>query len=286
MWPDIVDRSADGQVRAAVLQMSSGADAAVNRRAAERQVRDAAGQGATLIVLPETWNLMGGPAAVVPGAEDLDGPSLSLMAGLARALGVTIVAGSIGERTSAGERVRNASAVFGPDGRRIAVYRKLHLFDVTVGGRAYRESATVAPGDGLVAVDTDTLRLGLSVCYDLRFPELYRGLADLGVQAVAVPSAFTARTGRDHWEVLLRARAIENQVFVLAAGQIGRHPDGSTSWGHSMIVDPWGAVLAEAGDGEGVVIADLDLAHQDRIRADLPVLQHRRPELGGAGTAR
>jgi predicted amidohydrolase len=260
--------------------MTSGADAAANRRTAERLVRRAASAGAGLVVLPETWNLMAGPAAVVAGAEPLDGPSLGLVAGLAAELGVAIVAGSIGERSGDGQRARNTSVAFGPDGAVAGIYRKLHLFDVEVDGRAYRESATVAPGDGVCVADVGPLRVGMSICYDLRFPELYRRLVDLGATAVAIPSAFTARTGRDHWDVLVRARAIENQVFVLAAGQVGRHPDGSESYGHSMIVDPWGVVLARAGDGEGIAVADLDLHRLAEIRAQLPALAHRRLGLG------
>ena len=148
---------------------------------------------------------------------------------------------------------------FGSDGAIAGIYRKLHLFDVEVAGRTYRESATVAPGDAVCVADVGRLRLGMSICYDVRFPELYRRLVDLGATAAAIPSAFTARTGRDHWEVLIRARAIEDQIFVLAAGQVGRHPDGSESYGHSMIVDPWGAILACVEAGEGIAVADLDL---------------------------
>jgi predicted amidohydrolase len=261
--------------------MTSGADAAANRRTAERLVRRAASEGAGLVVLPETWNLMAGPAAVVAGAEPLDGPSLGLVAGLAAELGIAIVAGSIGERSGDPQRARNTSVVFGPDGAVAGTYRKLHLFDVEVDGRAYRESATVAPGDAVCVADVGPLRVGMSICYDLRFPELYRRLADLGATVVAIPSAFTARTGRDHWDVLVRARAIEDQVFVLAAGQVGRHPDGSESYGHSMIVDPWGVVLArDDDDDEGIAVADLDLDRLAEIRAQLPALAHRRRGLG------
>lgn len=261
--------------------MTSGADVADNRRIAERLVRRAAAERATLVVLPETWNLMAGPVATAAAAEPLDGPSLALVAGLATELRIAIVAGSIAERVGDGQRARNTSVVFGPDGTVAGTYRKLHLFDVEVGGRTYRESATVAPGDAVCVADVGPMRLGMSICYDLRFPELYRRLVDLGATAVAIPSAFTARTGRDHWDVLVRARAIEDQVFVLAAGQVGRHPDGSESYGHSMIVDPWGTMLAHVAEGEGIAVADLDLDRLAEIRARLPALAHRRPRLVG-----
>jgi predicted amidohydrolase len=259
--------------------MTSGADVAANHRTADRLVRQAVAEGARLVVLPETWNLMGGAARILAGAEVLTGPSLDLARSWARAFGITVVAGSIGEWVPGGERVRNTSAVIGPAGEISGIYRKLHLFDVDVAGRRYRESDTTAPGEEICVADVGPLRLGLSVCYDLRFPELYRRLVDLGATAFAVPSAFTARTGRDHWEVLVRARAIEDQVFVLAANQTGAHPDGSESHGHSMIVGPWGVVLAEASAGEGIAVADLDLAELARVRATLPALAHRRPEI-------
>jgi predicted amidohydrolase len=257
--------------------MTSGADVAANHRTAARLVGQAAAAGAQLVVLPETWNLMGGPARILAGAEDLDGPSLELARVWARDYGIAVLAGSIGERGADGARVRNTSVLIGPDGTIGGIYRKLHLFDVDVDGRSYRESATTAPGSEVCVADCGPLRLGLSICYDLRFPELYRGLVDLGATAFVIPSAFTARTGRDHWAVLIRARAIEDQVFVLAAGQVGVHPDGSESWGHSMIVGPWGDVRAEVTDGEGIAVADLDLDELARVRARLPALTHRRP---------
>ena len=264
-----------GTLRAAVVQMTSGADVAANHRTADRLVRQAAADGARLVVLPETWNLMGDPARIRAGAEDLDGPSLGLARTWARELGITLVAGSIGERVPDTARVRNLSVVIGPDGRITGRYRKLHLFDVDVAGRAYRESDTTLPGEEICVAEGGPLRLGMSVCYDLRFPELYRRLVDLGATAFVVPSAFTARTGRAHWEVLVRARAIEDQVFVLAADQTGLHPDGSASYGHSMIVGPWGDVLAELADGEGIAVADLELgelyAHsRDAAGVDAP----------------
>jgi predicted amidohydrolase len=280
-----VDGSANEVLRAAVVQMTSGADRDANLRQAEGLVAEAAARGATIIVLPETWNLMGGPDAVRAAAEDLDGPSLSAARRWARTHRVWVVAGTVGERRPADDRIANTSVVIGPDGESVDAYRKVHLFDVDVGGRVYRESATTIPGDAVAVADVGGVRLGLSVCYDLRFPELYRALSDRGATVVAVPSAFTERTGQAHWEVLLRARAVENQVFVLAAGQVGLHPDGSRSYGDSMIVDPWGVVLGRADrSGPGVVVADLDLDRQTEVRAMLPALAHRRPDLfGGAG---
>jgi deaminated glutathione amidase len=259
--------------------MTSGADVNANHLTADRLVREAAAAGARLVVLPETWNLMAGTDAALAGAEDLDGPSVQLARGWARELGLTVLAGSIGERTLEARRVYNTSTLIAPDGQIAGVYRKLHLFDVEVAGRTYRESDGAAPGTQIAVVDVGPLRVGMSVCYDLRFPELYRHMIDLGATAFVVPSAFTARTGRDHWEVLLRARAIENQAFMLAADQVGRHPDGSESYGHSMIVTPWGEVIAELVSGVGLAIADLDLALLERVRATLPALTHRRPEI-------
>lgn len=266
-------------VRAAVVQMTTGGDVAANRGAADRLVRRAAGMGAALVVLPERWNLLHGDRETLAAAEDLDGPTLAGIRTLAAELGVAIHAGSITERIPGDDRrTFNTTVLVGPDGGDLAVYRKIHLFDVSVGGHTYRESDVSAAGDALGCADVAGLRLGLSICYDLRFPELYRALVDRGATALAVPAAFTAATGKDHWEPLLRARAIENQCFVLAAGQFGEHANGTRSHGRSMIVDPWGTVTAQVPDGEGVACADLDLAAQARIRATLPALSHRRPD--------
>jgi predicted amidohydrolase len=270
-------------VRAAVVQMRTGDAVGANLAAAERLVRRAAALGARIVVLPERWNLIAAPDLTVAGAESLDGPSLGAAAGWARELGLTLVAGSIAERPGPSGRAPNTSVVIGPDGARRAVYRKVHLFDVDVAGRAYRESDATEPGGEAVTADAAGVRLGLSVCYDLRFPGLYARLARDGATVLTVPAAFTEATGRDHWEVLLRARAIENQAHVLAAGQWGRHADGSVSHGRSMIVDPWGLVLARCPDGEGVAVADLDLDAQAALRASMPVLAHRRPEVYGGG---
>ncbi|MGB1526216.1 MAG: nitrilase-related carbon-nitrogen hydrolase, partial [Miltoncostaeaceae bacterium] len=202
--------------------------------------------------------------------------ALSAARAWARELGVAIVAGSVLTAGGRDDRAHNTSVLIAPDGRDVALYRKVHLFDVTVDGHAFRESDFVEPGEALAVGEAGGLRIGLSVCYDLRFPELYRGLVDAGATALAVPAYFTERTGEAHWEPLLRARAIEDQCFVLAAGQCGRHGTPDAAWGHSMIVDPWGRVLAEVAAGEGFAAADLDLAEQRRIRASLPALRHRR----------
>jgi predicted amidohydrolase len=269
-------------VRAAAVQLTATADKAKNLETADRLVRAAAADGAALVVLPEKWSVFGLPDDLRTGAEPLDGPALSWARATARELGIDLVAGSIAERVEGADRNANTSVHVGPDGADRATYRKIHMFDVLVGGREYRESDTEAPGDRIVAGTlADGTRLGLSVCYDLRFPELYRRLAVEGATVVAIPSAFTEPTTRDHWEVLLRARAIENQSFVIAANQIGRHAPGLRTGGRSMIVDPWGLVLAQAPDTETYVIADLDLDRLARIRADLPSLANRRPEAYG-----
>jgi predicted amidohydrolase len=230
------------------------------------------------VVLPEKWNLLGGAEELASGAEALDGPSISAARGWSRELGVALVAGSIAERGEDGERAFNTSVAIDRDGEIAAAYRKIHMFDVDVGGVSYRESATEQPGDEIVLAPLAGLELGLTICYDLRFPELYRILAVSGARAFSVPSAFTTHTGRDHWEVLLRARAIENQAFVIAAGQHGSAAPHYDSYGRSMVVDPWGVVLAVAPDGEAIASAELDLDGQDRIRDSLPSLANRRPD--------
>jgi predicted amidohydrolase len=264
-------------VRAAAVQLNSSADKARNLEVAERLVRAAAEDGADLVGLPEKWNLLGGGEELIAGAEPLDGPTLTAARGWARELGVHLLAGSIAERADAG-RARNTSVLIGPDGDDLAVYRKIHMFDVDVGGVSYRESANEDAGGEIVTAPVGDLLAGLTVCYDLRFPELYRILAIRGARLITVPAAFTLHTGRDHWEVLVRARAIENQVFVLAPGQFGKAPPHYESYGRSMIVDPWGVVLATAPDEECFVAADLDLAAQERVRETLPSLANRRPE--------
>jgi predicted amidohydrolase len=263
-------------LRAAVVQLNSNGEKARNLEAAERFVRAAAADGADVVALPVKWNLLAAGEELVAGAEALDGPSLTVARGWARQLGIHLLAGSIAEQGPDG-RAFNTSVLIGPDGEDLAFYRKIHMFDVDVGGVSYRESEHEEPGEGIVTAEVGRAVLGLSVCYDLRFPELFRILALRGAQVLAVPSAFTLATGRDHWEVLLRARAIENQAFVLAPNQVGEAPPHFSSYGRSTIVDPWGVVLATAPDEECFVAADLDLAAQERVRESLPSLANRRP---------
>jgi len=265
-------------MRAAAVQLNSNEDKERNLGIAERLVREAAADGAELVVLPEKFNVLGSSEQLAAGAEPLDGPTLRWAESLARELRLWLVAGSIVETVEHDEKLRNTSALIGPDGSIHAVYRKIHLFDVEVGDMVYRESDVEGPGDEIVVADAGELKLGLAVCYDLRFPELFRIMAVRGAQVFSLPSAFTVPTGRAHWDVLVRARAIENQVFVIAAGQVGRHPPDHESYGHSMIADPWGVVLASAGDeSEKVVVADLDLDAQAETRRKLPSLANRRP---------
>jgi deaminated glutathione amidase len=265
-------------VRAAAVQLTSTADRERNLATADRLTRAAAAAGAELVVLPEKWSVLGTPEETAAGAEPFDGPALGWAAATARELGIDLVAGSIAERVEGAGRGANTCVHFGPDGEEKAVYRKVHMFDVEVGGKTYRESENEAPGDELVVSETAAgVELGLSICYDLRFPELYRILAVRGARVIVVPAAFTLATTREHWEVLLRARAIEDQAYVVAANQIGEHAKGYRSGGRSMIVDPWGLVLAQAPDGETFVLAELDLERQAEIRRTMPSLANRRP---------
>jgi predicted amidohydrolase len=262
-------------IRVAAVQLNSTPDQARNLEAADRLTRAAAAAGATLIVLPEKWPALGTPADAHAAKQPLDGPALTWARGLARELGIDLVAGSIVEQ--AGEHAHNTSVHIGPDGADRATYRKIHLFDVEVGGRTYRESDLEAPGADVVLSEAGGVQLGLTVCYDLRFPELYRELATRGARILTVPSAFTKATVEaGHWEVLLRARAIEDQCFVVAANQVGEHAPGIASGGESMIVDPWGEVLDRAPGTESFVLADLDLGRQEEIRRTLPSLANRR----------
>ena len=269
-------------MRVATVQLTSTEDKDANLQRADELTRRAAAAGADLVVLPEKWNVLGAPEAIHAGAEPLDGPALSWARATARELGIDLVAGSIAESVAGQEKGANTSVHVGPDGTDRAVYRKVHMFDVEVAGTRYEESAIEAPGDDIVVTATDDgVLLGMSVCYDLRFPELYRVLAVRGARVLLVPSAFTLATTRDHWELLLRARAIENQAFVVAPNQIGEHAPGYRSGGRSMVVDPWGLVLATAADEETITVADLNLERQDDIRRRLPSLANRRPEAYG-----
>ncbi|HWT26155.1 MAG TPA: carbon-nitrogen hydrolase family protein [Solirubrobacteraceae bacterium] len=265
-------------MRAAAVQLTSTQDRDRNLEAADALTREAAARGAELVVLPEKWSVYGRPEDIAAGAEPLDGPALRWARATARELGIDLIAGSIAERVEDAERGANTSVHIGPDGEDRAVYRKIHMFDVEVGGRVYRESAIEDAGEEVVLTETaGGVEVGLSICYDLRFPELYRILAVRGARILAVPAAFTLATTREHWEVLLRARAIEDQCFVVAANQVGEHAPGIQTGGRSMIVDPWGVVLAQAQDAPGVVVADLDLGRQADIRAKVPSLANRRP---------
>jgi predicted amidohydrolase len=265
-------------VRAAAVQLQSTPDFERNLATADRLTREAAKAGAELIVLPEKWPALGTPEQTIAAAEPFDGPVLAWARSIAKELGIDLVAGSFSESTGA-ERGANTSLHVAPDGELKASYRKIHMFDVEVGGRVYKESEHEAPGDEIVvSALAGGAGLGMSICYDVRFPELYRILAVQGAQIIAVPAAFTFATTRDHWEILLRARAIEGQAFVVAANQVGEHAPGIRSGGRSMIVDPWGVVLATAPDTETFIVAELDLERQAEIRRTLPSLANRRPE--------
>jgi len=261
--------------------MTATPDRGANLARADALVREAAAAGAELVVLPELFSLLGPAPVMRAGAEAIDGPTISWAAGAAARAGVWLLAGSITERADGLDRAYNTACLLDPSGEVVARYRKIHLFDNEVQGAAFRESDTVAPGEVAVAAtvvvgDVATV-VGLATCYDLRFPELFRVLALTGAEVVLLPSAFTAVTGAAHWEPLVRARAIENQVFVVAAGQWGRTGTGIECHGHSMVVDPWGVVLASRDSGDGVVVADLDRDRLAEVRAQLPSLANRRP---------
>jgi predicted amidohydrolase len=267
-------------MRVAAVQLSSTPDRDRNLEAADRLTRAAVAQGAELVVLPEKWPVLGTPEQTAAGAEPLaDGAAMTWARAAARELGIDLLAGSIAERVEGAERGANTSVHVGPDGEDRARYRKIHMFDVEVGGREYRESEHEAPGDEPVVSElANGETLGLTICYDLRFPELFRILAVRGATVVTVPAAFTETTTRDHWEVLLRARAIEDQCFVVAANQVGEPAPGMRTGGRSMIVNPWGIVLSQAPDFETFILADLDFDRLRGIRAKLPSLANRQPE--------
>jgi predicted amidohydrolase len=263
---------------AAAVQMTSAAEVEANLEAAERLVTQAAERGASLVGLPENFAFLRSEGFPVPEAQDLDGPWVTRMGELARRLRITLLLGSLPERIDGERKIHNTSVLLGPDGRRLATYRKIHLFDIDLPGMEHlKESRAVAPGREVVVADSPCGRLGLSICYDIRFPELYRAQSRQGARVLAVPSAFTERTGRDHWELLLRARAVENLAYVFAPAQVGLHGSGRASWGHAMIVGPWGDVLAEVTQPRtGLAVAELDFDVQDRIRRELPALDHRK----------
>lgn len=264
-------------VQIAAAQMTSGADKAQNLEVATRLVRRAAEHGCAFVGLPENFSWMGPEPERPSAAEPLDGPTLSRMAELARTHRIALLAGSVLEPAREPGMLHNTSVLFGPDGARVGVYRKIHLFDVNIrDGATYRESAAVSPGHEVVTAPLPFATVGMSVCYDLRFPELYRSLAQKGATLLTVPAAFTLMTGKDHWEVLLRARAIEDQCYVIAPAQWGQHSEKRLTYGHAMVVDPWGLVTARCSEGEGLAVAAYDPTLLADVRAKLPALSHRR----------
>ncbi len=266
-------------MKVAAIQMVSGAQLAANLATAVQALEQAARQGAELALLPEYFCLLGQQDhdKLAIAEDEGEGPIQDTLAQAARRLGLWVAGGTLPLRCGQPGRVRNSLLVFGPDGRQAARYDKMHLFRFARGGESYDEARTLEPGGAPVCFelpsrDGHRWRVGLSVCYDLRFPELYR---QLGADLLLAPSAFTHTTGQAHWEVLLRARAIENLAFVAAAAQGGVHDSGRRTWGHSLLVDPWGRVLADAGQGPGLVLAELDAAQLAELRGQLPALSHR-----------
>ena len=265
-------------LRVACVQLNAVESKADNIERAEQLVARAASTGADLVLLPEKWNGFGAADFVRANAESLeDGETVAAMRGWARTHGLTIVGGSIVERREGREKLSNTCVVFDPEGEIAAVYRKIHMFDVEVGGHVYRESETEEPGDGPVTCEIEGWKVGLTVCYDVRFPELYRILAVEGCEVMTVPAAFTLFTGKDLWEILLRARAVENQCYVVAANQWGMFSGGKAAYGRSMVVDPWGVVLAQAPDEDAVIAAELDRNRLEDVRKHLPSLANRQP---------
>ena len=274
-------------MKAAAIQMNTTHDRDRNLATAGRLVAEAASAGADLVVLPEKWPWIARDEGIRDGAEELGGPAMMAARSWARELGIHLVAGSFTEVREDG-RLTNTSPAIGPDGELIALYRKVHMFDAEVDGIEYRESAFEEAGDEVVVFPLGEAMVGLAICYDVRFPELFMALAERGATVICLPSAFTPKTGRDHWEVLVRARAIENQCFLVAADQFGEAEPGFGFWGHSLIADPWGRELSGIDEGEGYVIANLDFDELERVRVDLPALEHRRPDLfpvASGGTA-
>jgi predicted amidohydrolase len=273
----MTERPSPGRVVAAVVQMTSTADVERNLATAERLTDEAAARGAGFVALPENFAFLRSTGDPAPEEQAVDGPWVRRMAECARRHRITLLLGSLPERSPQAGRIHNTSVLLGPDGEVLAVYRKIHLFDIDLPGLEHlKESREVAPGRDVVVAQAPFGPLGLTICYDVRFPELYRALTRRGARVLAVPAAFTDRTGKDHWEVLLRARAIENLAYVVAPAQVGVHGKGRASHGHALIVDPWGAVIAQVPDGEGIALAELDFDRQDRLRRELPALSHVR----------
>jgi predicted amidohydrolase len=262
---------------AAAIQMLASEDKEANLREAQVKIREAAAKGAKVVALPEVFNWRGDKLEEKKNAESISGRTADLMASLARELGIYLLAGSFLEEIPAARKSYNTSLFFSPDGRLLARYRKIHLFDVAIErGVSALESETRQHGEEVVVAETEFGKMGLTICYDLRFPELYRALVGKGAQVIFVPAAFTAFTGEAHWEPLLRARAIENQVYVIAPDQIGHNPKSFATYGNSMIVDPWGRILSLAPDTPTVITAEIDLGYLAKVRAELPALAHRK----------
>ncbi len=269
----------DDLLRVAAVQMNSRDDKAANVETALGLIDRAAAAGARLVALPEVWTYLGPSEGNRDAAEPIPGPTIERLAERARRHGIYLHAGSVYESRPGEPLLRNTTVVLDPDGDIVARYSKIHMFDVTLDGvAAYRESETNAPGDEIVTLEVDGITVGLAICYDLRFPELFRILALRGAEVIILPAAFTLMTGKDHWEVLLRARAIENGVFMIAPAQVGQYPLGNWCYGRSMIVDPWGTTLAMAPDAETFVTAELDRALLRRVRRQVPSLANRMPD--------
>ncbi|HTQ81417.1 MAG TPA: carbon-nitrogen hydrolase family protein [Thermoanaerobaculia bacterium] len=263
---------------AAAVQLTSTSDESANWESARELIARAASRGARFVATPENTNYLGPHEEKVRRAEPLDGPTVRRFGELAQKLGIHLLLGSFNEKSEEEKRCYNTSVFFSPQGEILGTYRKIHLFDLDLPEVSFAESATCKPGEATKVVPTELGAFGLSICYDLRFAELYRRLTELGAEILTIPSAFTLATGKDHWEPLIRARAIENQCYVIAAAQHGKHDDGGLreSWGHAMIVDPWGLPVATASDGPGLALAEIDLDRVGRIRRSMPVAKHRR----------
>lgn len=281
MWPYNTASAMEPEtLRVAAVQLQSQDNVEQNLEVCRRLVGNARSDGAKLVLLPENFAYFGdnaGKQSCTERLSDPDGKIQRALAELSRAAEVYLVAGGFPEASSDPSRPFNTALAYGPDGRLICSYRKIHLFDVALrDGTVLAESAATSAGESLVTFDVGGFRIGMSICYDLRFPELYRGLVARGANVLLVPAAFTVHTGKDHWHTLLRARAIESQSFVLAAAQWGKHPLGRTTYGHSLVVDPWGTVVAEASDKVGVINATLELEYLEQVRASVPCLSHRK----------
>ena len=272
----MTEQQSDRRFTVAAVQMVSTPDPVENRQTAARLVREAAAAGAQVVVLPEYWAILGRKETdKLDLAEPFgDGPLQGFMSAIAKECGIWLLGGTVPLVSDDPGRVLNTLLAYGPTGELAGRYDKIHLFGFTRDDESFDESRTIVPGNEVVVLRTPFARIGLSICYDLRFPELYRAMGDCDL--MVLPAAFTHTTGRAHWEVLLRARAIENQCFVLAAAQGGLHPNGRRTWGHSMLVDPWGEIRGQLPEGEGVVTGEVDTDRLDSVRSSLPALQHRK----------